>query len=288
MGFRMTSARLNTWLLHGLHFTLAISIPLFLVLILGCKKIKEDPPRTNYGPQTTVDEIVDAISRARQDASFDGMQAGHYVDFVINRRLENEENTTTLGGIRVEVMDRTETETQLKFTMRISQSERMNDGTFETTVAEQTLEFAKDAGLQSMHSLDAKAEAIAFVEAARTIHAQADATDVTFHNLQETSGVMEPPKAVRERAGCGGFAVCEIPVRFIEFDIVNWYENGESSRVSIDWAFSAKTPWLPYGNATEFTFLSGFMITDCASTYIPIEGRTVYLRQCKNLEDFQK
>ena len=68
--------------------------------------------------------------------------------------------------------------------------------------------------------------------------------------------------------------------------MAQWENETDFQKVSLDFAFSLNPPFLPFG--ADFEQLSGIMVTDCRATYIPIEGRTVYVRSCKTLEDFQK
>src|SRR5687768_17525986 len=102
MGLGMRSDRLSSWLLHGLHLGLTLSIPFLLMLLVGCKRVKEEPP--DYGPQVSSEAINLALSKAVHGATLDNVAVGQYLDHTVNRRLENEENTTTLGGTRIEVI----------------------------------------------------------------------------------------------------------------------------------------------------------------------------------------
>ncbi len=79
---------------------------------------------------------------------------------------------------------------------------------------------------------------------------------------------------------------CALEVRYIRFDMVQWYDDGTASKVALDFGFSVQPPFLPFGE--DFDQLSGLMVLDCRSTYIPIEGRTVFLRDCMTLDDFDK
>jgi hypothetical protein len=43
---------------------------------------------------------------------------------------------------------------------------------------------------------------------------------------------------------------------------------------------------IPFGR--DFDQYSGLLVADCRSTYIPLETRTVYVRDCLTLDDFKK
>jgi hypothetical protein len=277
--------RISSWLLHGLHFTLTLSLPFLLVFLFGCKKIEEEKPV--YGPEVTGDAIDRALSKAIHDASLDHVAVGQYLDHTVTRRLENEDSTTTLGGTRIEVIDKSETETTVKFTLRITKSERLSGGTFETKVSEEPLVLNK-ASLESLAAgAVAKRVSTSALEAEARVKAAArKVSRVTYHNLQEFTEPMAAPKTVAAKPDCGGLNPCSLEVRYIRFDMVQWYEDGGTTKVSLDFGFSVQPPFLPFGE--DFDQLSGLLVVDCRSTYVPIESRTVYVRDCMTLEDFQK
>jgi hypothetical protein len=111
----------------------------------------------------------------------------------------------------------------------------------------------------------------------------------SFHRLRTSEAVLPAPAAVKGRTGCGGISPCEIPVNIVQFDLVVWYNDGSYQKIAIDLALSNKTPFIPFGpDPQSFDRLNGLLVTDCRATQVPVEGRTVYLRDCLNLEDFQK
>lgn len=268
----------RTILLYGLHLLIALSLPFVLVLVVGCMKISEEEP--NYGEEVPGEAIDLALSKAVHGASFDGTAVGQYVKYTITRRLENEETTTLLGGTQVEVFNREDTETQAKFMLKVTKSERTsNNGEFEVKITEEPLILDKVSLVSSMgvRPLD---QGFAGAMEERKVIKQ------TFHNLREFTQMEPAPKAVRERAGCGGMDPCELEMRYIRFTSVLYFNDGGRQKVAFDFAFNTKTPYLPFGR--DFDQLNGLMVTDCRSTYVPITGRTVYVRDCQMLEDFQK
>ncbi len=196
-----------------------------------------------------------------------------------------------MGGTRIEVIDKSETETTVKFTLRIHKSERMAGGTFETKITEEPLLLNKPSLMNIGKDPLPKARRLSSAGFAMEARATAQAAErkvvkVTYHNLQEFTQPLAAPKAVSARPGCGGLSPCLMEVRYIRFDMVQWYEDGGTTKVSLDFGFSVQPPFLPFGE--NFDQFSGLMVVDCRSTYVPIEGRTVYVRDCMSLEDFQK
>ncbi len=286
MGFRMRSEDSSSWLLHGMHLALALAIPLFLTLMIGCKKVEAE--KTDYGPEISGDAIDHALSKAINGASLSNVTVGQYVDYDVNRRLENEETVTTLGATRIMVIDKEENSDRVKFTLRITKSTRMNDGTFETKVTEEPMFLDKQKEQTSLSQVAASRYSSESLKARAMAEATPlkKTTKVTFHRLQEFTEPLAAPPLTKNRADCGGLTDCQMMVRYIRFDMVQWYDDGSQQKISLDFGFSLDTPYLPFGE--EFDQLSGLLVLDCRSTYIPIEGRTVYLRDCQTLEDLQK
>jgi hypothetical protein len=284
----MKLERLSAWKLHAVHLGLTLSLPLLLIFFLGCKKIEVE--KAVYGPEVSGEAIDSALKKAIAGASLDNLAVGQYLDHTVVRRLENEDSTSTLGSTRVEVIDKVETESTVKFTLKIFKSQRIAGGTFETIETEENLNFNKSS-LQGIGAMSVKSSRLSSAALAAEARSKAETLErkvarITYHNLREFSEALTAPKAVRAKPGCGGLSPCELQVRYIRFDMVQWYDDGSTTKVALDFGFSVQTPFLPFGD--DFDQLSGLLILDCRSTYVPIENRTVFVRDCMTLEDFQK
>jgi hypothetical protein len=278
-----TRSPVSTWLLYGLHIVLGLTLPVLLALVIGCVKIEEE--QTDYGPEVDGNAIDLALSKAVNGASTSATAVGQRLNYVITRRLENEEATQLLAMTSVEVIDRIEDASGVKFMLRISQSERLNaNGEFETKITEEPL--FPDPAVSLAESANRAESAMGRARALSDVRASRKVTRVTYHKLREFTQSVPAPKAVRERTGCGGLSPCELTINYIQFDMVQWFDDGGAQKVSFDFGFTTQTPFLPFGK--DFDRLSGLLVLDCRSTYVPIEGRTVYVRDCQNLEDFQK
>ncbi len=261
------------YILHALAGTL---VPLLILSMIGCTKIKEKDG--NLGEEVSVEAINNALQKAYGQPSFRGLRLGQSVKYSITRRLENEESTLTLGGLDVEVSRYQDLPTEERFTFLITKSTRLENGEFEVRESEQEYVFNKELS----------AEKLALQMSEARVGAQESKIERTsFHKLRESSGVISPPKQVRDRPDCGGLSPCELPVNYLQFNMVNWYSDGSTQKIAFDFAFSPATPVLSFGQDL-FELLTGVLVTDCRSTYVPIEKRTVYVRDCQSLEDFQK
>lgn len=264
-------------MLRSVHFLLSLLIPVFVVLMMGCIRAKEE--KADLGPEVPADEIDRALSKAMHGADLSQTRVGQFLSYSVVRRLENEETTINLGSTRVDVFDKTETANEVRFTLKIVKAQRMNDGSFEVRQSEEPLVLQKSPNIASRLSA-------ASLSANQVSATEKKPSKTTFHRLRTSDGTREVPAAVKGKVDCGGLSPCELPVHYIQFDMVQWYTDDSYQKVALDFAFSTKTPYLPFGE--NFDQLNGVLITDCRATLIPAEGRTVYVRDCMDLEDFQK
>lgn len=281
MGFRMNSSALQVWLWRGLHALLGLSIPFLLAFMIGCKKAKAT--KEDLGPEIDPDSISQALGKAVSEANLDNLSVGQFTEYAFTQRIENEEGARTLGGSRVEVLKREEVDNTFKYTLRITRAERLSNGDWDTTVTEEPLILEKPSAM----SLLMTPERPSPLSANRFIpFADRPVKRQTYHKLKEFTGTLPAPYRARMRTDCGGLAPCEIPVRYVSFDIVEWYDDENYRKLSLDLGFSTSTPFIPFGDG--FEKLNGLLVLNCRATYIPVEGRNYYVRQCATLEDLQR
>lgn len=280
----MNPATRSEWIWRALHALSVLLVPVILTVLMGCIKAKEE--KVDLGPEVPPEEIDKALSEAVDGRDISTIAAGQFVNYAAIRRLENEEATINLGYTRVSVLNRTDKADEFSVDLKIQMARRVDNINFSTKVwTEEGLTFPKTAPLipNSYQAGELSAAGIA----ARAVSASAKApTKVTYHRLRQSSGTIEVPALVKNRPGCGGISPCELPVHYLQFDLVQWFDDKSYQKLALDFAFSVKTPYLPFGH--DFDQLNGLMISDCRATLIPIESRTVYVRDCLNLDDFQK
>ena len=280
----------DDWHWRTLHLAFALVLPFFLFTLVGCVKGKAS--KEDLGPEIPPAAIDQALSKAIGAGDVTRTAVGQHLLYSTVRRLENADSVITLGGTRIEVLDRQDKDTDplANFTLRITQSTRMSDGSFETTQSESPLTFRKPAAAAAAFVPPSLSQLNAKVIAA---HAMDEAplggggpAKTTFHHLKESSATIDPPPTVKAKSNCGGLNPCQLDVRYVQFDLVIWSNDTDYQKVSLDFAFTSQVPFLPYGQDDQE--LSGLLLTDCRSTYVPLEKRTVYVRDCLNLDDFQK
>jgi hypothetical protein len=256
-------------------------LSVFLILMMGCKKAKAT--KEDLGPEIDPDTVSQALDKAISGASLDHLNVGQYAEYAITQRVENEEGARILGSYRVEVVKREETTGSYTYTLLIARSERQSDGNWETTLTEEPLTLDKPPPALMPATLPQPRPTTAMALsslASRPVKRQ------TYHKLREFTGTLPAPYKVRLRADCGGLSPCEIQVHYVSFDIVEWYDDESYRKLSLDLGFSHATPLIPFGEG--FEKLSGLLVLNCRATYIPVEDRNYYVRQCSTLDDFQK
>lgn len=280
MGLRMmANSREQIWAWRLLHLTIGLLVSVVVSMALsGCIKAKEEP--ADLGPEVSADEIDLALSKAVRGATVSGTAVGQYVTYSILRRLENEEITESLGASKVKVVAKTEDPNrpnEIKFTLEIVESTKLSDGNFETVIKESPLVIEKPSQiLAALHAAEAP------------IGIRAKPIRRTYHRLKETSEEIDPPPRVRDRPGCGGLSRCKIPIRHVTYDMVDWYSETEFRKLAFDLTFSTATPFLPYGPDGAIENFTGLLIQNCVATQVLVTGRTVFVRDCITLDDFQK
>ncbi|MBX3021022.1 MAG: hypothetical protein KF799_05040 [Bdellovibrionales bacterium] len=277
-------------LLRGMHFTLALSLPFLLVALLSCQRAKEQ--KADLGPEADPAAVEEALNAATAGRSFDGIHKDQFVDYSITQRVENNETTMLIGTVGVSVASIEETPTQKKIIFRVDRMERKDDGGFDHKVTETDpwilSKTSSSSALLNATALGGRRPTLKELKAySAGLRASAAPKKTTFHQLRVATGKVNAPDAVSTKPGCGGLAVCEMPVRYVRFDIVDWYSDTDYQKVSIDFAFSLAAPFMPLSTA-YFDMMNGIMITDCRSSNIPIQDRKYYVRVCKQLENFQK
>ncbi|MGE0525631.1 MAG: hypothetical protein AB7G93_07675 [Bdellovibrionales bacterium] len=253
-----------------------MTLPLLLVLVIGCKKAKEE--KEDLGPEVAGEQIDQALNKAISGSNLSHIRPGQMVEYLETQRIETEETVINLGGTFIEVI-RPDPEDEKKLALLITKRVRLEDGSFETKITEEPFEIADAPSLLATGFK---------VTALRSQMAQTKAKPerITYHKLREFERTIDAPPRTRLRSDCGGLNPCQISVRYIQFDMVIWSSETEYQKISFDFGFSVQTPYLPFG--TDFDQLSGALVMDCRSGYIPVGARTFYVRQCKDLVDLQK
>lgn len=280
--------RRDLWFVRGLHLALAASIPMILIFLAGCKVAKET--KEDLGPEYSNEQVDEALSKAITGYTFRYIHVGQFVHYEMSRRLENQETTTNLGNLNVDVKAIKDVEpgddpNVVTYIVRADSNTRNMSGGFDQVIVEEPLRLIYDPSLSS--ALESRgAQSYSAQSLKKQVSGTAEELPVTYHHLRTFSDTIDVPAAVRATPDCGGIPDCKLHVNFIQVQMVIWKSESSYQKVMLDLGFSPDMPFLPYGKG--FEGLTGLTVQDCRSTYVPIEKRTVYVRDCMNLTDFRR
>lgn len=257
-----------------MHRVLQLLMVTSLVLV-SCKQAKER--REDLGPEYTGEQITDALLKITDKADISKIAVGQNVEYSHTRRIENAETVINMGARMVQAIERTEGIDATKIALMIQELQRDGAGKFATKVSEEEYLIAKPTAASMSFGM-------ALARDVRTM-ATGGTGKVTFHHLKQNDAIIDPPLAIKQRSDCGGLNPCSLRVHYVQFEMVLWQDDRNYQKISFDFGFSLQTPFLPYGR--DFELFNGVLINDCRSTYVPIESRTVYVRDCFDLANFK-
>jgi hypothetical protein len=293
---RETHMPREVWTWRGIHFVLVALLPLILVFLAGCKVAKETTE--DLGPAFTDEQVDEALNKAIEGYTFRYIHVGQFVHYDMNRRLENQETTINLGNLDVRIKAIKDQEpgddpNSITFIVKAEQNDRNASGGFDTKITEEPLTLIYSPSLSDALKVSALDAMRSTASAARvttaSLRSQAGAMasqPVTYHHLKTFTTEMDVPEKVRETADCGGIPNCKLRVNFIQVQMVVWKSESSYQKYALDLAFSPDMPYIPFGDGMDQ--LNGLMVQNCQSTYVPIEKRTVYVRDCLILDDFRR
>lgn len=257
-----------------LHTILALLLPIALVILMGCRKAKEE--KGDLGPQTESEVIDKAINDAVGPISIADLKKDQILHYELNRRIVGQETTLLMGSHRLEVVDRTDRPDLNATLITLKHDERIrHENGFKRVVSEDTIPVPLQATIEEgFHVGDNHVSTMAVVRA------QERANRVTYHNLAVSKGTVAPPTDGAQRPGCGGLSPCSLPVTFVSYDEVRWYPSGDYDKFHFDFAFTNKLPYM----AQAF----GVMLTGCVAQHVPIGEFRYYVRDCQYLVDYKK
>lgn len=268
---------------YQIIITFVISVLIFS--ILSCKRAEEE--EENLGPAVDTKAVQDVLDEVFSGNTYDNGMTDQFVYY--------EENISAQGGppqdrgfdyIKIKNRKMSETDPNfLQFTMHYIRKKLDENGQFQTIETEETYNVNKNAE-STMAPLDSGMRILIQSSRLKTMSRTEKPTKITYHNFEVKRGnVLPVPEAVRLRPDCGGISGCRLNSIMIRLDEVKWYGESDYDKMHFDFVYSKDTPYLI--NIQNDT-MGGLMLMGCLSTYIPYQGKKVYVKDCVNLKDFQK
>jgi hypothetical protein len=282
----------SPWMWRGLHLLLALALPIALALLAGCKRASEK--HADLGPEVDANVIETKLWAIENQVNLDNLHVGQYVNTVVLRRIENSDDVNVLAGVTVGVIDAQDSDDHqsTKYTLQINKSYLNDKSGFDTISSEDNLHLRKPSSAVPLSLLaNAEPHLKSLKEISQeAVHAyatgDAQPTKITYHKFSEGDENFEVPAKLKMKADCGGLSPCQIPIHYLQFDMVLWYSDQDYQKITFDFGFSTSTPWLPFG--TGFDILNGVLVEDCRATFIDVGDQNVYVRDCQQLDDLQK
>jgi hypothetical protein len=257
-----------------IHALLAILLPVALVLLMGCRKAKEE--KGDYGPTVSEDQINKVINDAVGTVSLTELRKDQLLHYELNRRIVGQPTTILMGSHQLEVIDRTDRHDLGATLITIKHDERIRyEKGFKKVVSEDTLPLPLEESTESQFNVSDNN-----VSAMAVVRAKASATDRTYHNLEVSRGTVEPPADGASRPNCGGLSPCSLPVTYVSYDEIRWYGENDHDTFHFSFIFTNRLPYM----AQAF----GVMLSGCVAQHVPIGEFRYYVRDCQYLIDYKK
>lgn len=255
--------RPQTWAL--IHLVITFSIPIALAYFSGCiKPPKVDPGQ--LGPEASEIDMEKAVSRAYYGLNPWNAYLGQKIISDTNMRVESNDQVQFLARTTVTLMKREEpSPTKLKLWAQACVEGPEGQPPKKTDLS--PIEFSRPA------SLNINLNSPQFIQSDTS--ATRTPVKTTYHNLEVQTGVMDPPAAVKVKPDCGGVPNCQMRFVKVNYDEALWYSSDEYEINRWSFTVSRDAPFL------------GYMVEKCLASFVPYQGRRVYVRQCQFARDFE-
>lgn len=266
---------LRVW--ASLHVMIGIGVPVILLFFFGCKEITEEKAPIGVPVEAAV--IEQELQKALEGTSVHNVKKNEQVVFELNQTLENGASSPYLY-LKQHVIQLHDTPDYFAFTYNeITEDPNAEPGTKPKVVEKDSPLYIprptgsalslQENGMYALQNLNLFSE-----RRAETLSNERPVVNVTYHDLHVETEIQSAPPLVRQDANCRGVPDCQIRVTRIRFDQVNWYSTEDYDKLRYTLEISPDVPYL------------GRVISDCVSTQVPYEQRTVYIKECQVLLDF--
>lgn len=248
-----------------IHLLITFSIPIALAYFSGCiKPPKVDPGQ--LGPEASDTDMEKAVSRAVYGLNPWNANLGQKIISDSNMRIESNDQVQLVARITQTLMKREEP-SPTKLRLWVQDCVEKFDSSAPEKTDRSPMEFSRPA------SLNFNLNSPQFVQS--DISASRTPVKTTYHNLEVQSGIMDPPAAVKAKPDCGGVPNCQMRFVKITYDEALWYSSEEYEIQRWSFTISRDAPFL------------GYMVEKCLASFVPYQGRRVYVRQCEFARDFE-
>lgn len=297
------------WVVWGLiHLCLALSLPFLLSVLFGCS----DDDAGNESQPVSMEEVQSTMNRMTKGISPHSVSAGESAAWITTSKIESNPQEILVSESFEQVLQ-TKNNCEKEFQVHYYRWQKNHQGEDKQPVELEGTEFfapkpcsesgddqedpAEDDGagqdeVKPRDSLEivgrqSFAEPLVWLFTTSPIEKWSPLTplskwvtasnavvDVTFHDLSYREFKMEPPVAVRERPDCEQVPGCELRVREMSVYIHRIDAGGNKEITLMEEQVSPDTPYWAQS------------VLSCASQQPEMNGRSVFIRQCRQLVDF--
>lgn len=278
----------RTWMI--LHAVVAIGLPLFLALVASCIKAPE-MKQPELGTQATNEEVERVISKALYGIDPWKTAVGQQIVYDFNARIENQEQVRPIARLTQTILKRDDSDPK-KLELTI-QSHELDANTGKVEKSEQKTNYEGGAQSMTMRNMSRPFETLNLDQWANnrwmtevmkffaltemrgpSTKADREIKKVTYHNLYDESGTMDPPASVQSKPNCGGVPNCKMRYMLIDYDEATWYSDTEYEVQKWHFVISRDAPFL------------GYITERCLAALVAGADRRYFVRQCQFAKDF--
>lgn len=269
-----------------IHLTLS-GLMVALLIFTGCEKISEKPPE--LGEEVSGEAINNAFDKVLGEINPMETRAGDHLFYVTNRRLEQQENSLTIGTLDRTVKTVEDLERGIRITIHTVDHEynyeqsRLVKVRDEDCVLELSSKITYSCPSDEETKSSFEQQNLEKIRKFNTNNVEAQDENpiisAKYYNLQTLEKTIPAPNWLSEKPNCAGLSPCQLSLTYIQYDIVAKYRDGSLRRFHIDRSI---TPNLRYMGP------DGIDYETCLSTSIDYQGRPIFLRDCTFLGDLVK
>lgn len=247
--------------------------------LIGCSA-KEDGEPVDYGPETTIEALENALTTPIIGIDPTQAKIGAFVHIAQVQELAGGKVSSVVSDTGQTIVGRDESESDVQYTIvqhKVTYGQQASKVSTEIKLA-----FAKES-VSATRSRTATA-----FRSSSFVHQLTSGSRLSYHNLRVSQTTVAPPLPVQQAPNCLGIPDCKIRLHTVSFDQVLW-SGDQNERIHFDMSISPDIPALAGLEMSPlFRYFPGLM-SSCVTLMIPIgDGRAkTLLRECQEIVNFR-
>ena len=275
------------------NLLLILLVGLSSLLLLSCQN--EDEDLNDFGPQSTMDEINEALTTGINLADPGSINVGDFIHRLNDQSFStsNGKQSALIQESGYNVVSKVETSEEIKFTLVREVIDYTQDevqkNTFESELVI-SLVAPESATSEKVDTLLEQNKTRVIRQYEKSIYpgafnksgwqVKAFNATVTYHNLSTAQKTIDVPARVLDRENCGGVPTCKINVFVVVYDEVVRASEKSAERFRNEYYFSNEIPYSPYNGELN-------ILQNCFTGIGRVENSRLLLKQCSSVIDFR-